>query len=658
MKRLKNKKIVLGVLTMAMALLMSGIFVSKTVAVEAPPAAATIASAGISGYLILELGTKILIFTAGLVDFAVRFGNDILNLPAVTSGWEIILSLTNLGFVLGIIVIAFATILRMESYGMKQILWKLVVAALLVNFSLVIAGSFVSISNTVGNVFHDAALGDGGENLSNALANAMNPQKPGEVKSTIDMIKQYAMGFVPFSEANINYFANIIFIIVFTFLTILAFITLFIMLFIRAIILAFLFILSPLVWLLWIFPATSQYWKQWWQQFIRWNFFAPAVYFFIYLAVMTAAGIQDKTLTSIEKASQTGSAAAVFNEGGYMSDIFTHAVNLFVVLGLLYGGIYVANKFGIAGGSIGVKLAQGAGKGVGAWAGRKGKQYGTGWLNKKRGEPGAEKSYADRISAWSAKSKFAKYAVLPGLAARGIAKFSAAGGENLVKDAKGAASKRSLNENIAMLGYADAPNRQGILQHLQEKDLLHEVPDISKYISKGHKAEAARFGQGVGYNNIEKSLGMNVKMKETFDEFGKDSKQFYDAGKEFFSKFSEKDWAKPQYNKIYDKKPKHGVSEELHSARQEVIAYAIGEINPGQLAKLMPKFKGEAFDNYEEIIKKEIAKMKKINPKKAEKIENSFNKALIRRELGIEWEPTEATKEAAESKEEKKEEKK
>ena len=77
-----------------MALLMSGIFVSKTVAVEAPPAAATIASAGISGYLILELGTKILIFTAGLVDFAVRFGNDILNLPAVTSGWEIILSLT------------------------------------------------------------------------------------------------------------------------------------------------------------------------------------------------------------------------------------------------------------------------------------------------------------------------------------------------------------------------------------------------------------------------------------------------------------------------------------------------------------------------------------------------------------------------------------
>ena len=654
----KHKKIVFGVL---LAVIIFGVQLVNIVSAQPkPPAAETIASAGISGYLILALASKILIFAAALVDFVVKLGNDVLNLPAVTAGWKIVLNITNLGFVLGIIVIAFATILRMESYGMKQILWKLVVAALLVNFSLVIAGSIMSISSVASNVFYEAALGNGGENLSNALANAMNPQKPGEVRSTVDLVVEYASSFVPFSGANINYFVNIIFIIVFTFLTILAFLALFIMLFMRAIVLAFLLIVSPLVWLLWIFPATQKYWQQWWQEFIRWNVFAPAVYFFIYLAVLTAAGIQDKTLDSITKAGADGakSAVAVFNSGGYMSNIFTHAANLFIVLGLLYGGIYVANKFGIAGGSIGVNMANSVGKGVGAWAGRKGKQYGTGWLSKKRGEPGKEKSYADKISEWSAKSRLAKYTVLPGLAARGVAKFSAAGGENLVKDTKAAASKRSLNENLAMLGYADAPNRQGILQHLQEKDLLDKVPDASKYISKEYKAEAARFDQGVGYNNIEKSLGMNVGMKEAFDEFGKDSEEFKEAGKKFFSGFSEKDWAKPQYNEIYKDKPSHGISDELHNARQEAFVASLAEINPGQLAKTMPKIKGTNFDNYEKVVNKVVTKMYETNPEKAKKVAESFKKALGRRNLGIEWESVESA-EAVESKEEKpKEEKK
>ena len=38
---------------------------------------------------------------------------------------------------------------------------------------------------------------------------------------------------------------------------------------------------------------------------------------------------------------------------------------------MLLGGIFVANKLGIAGGNIGMSLAQKVGKGAGAWAGRK-----------------------------------------------------------------------------------------------------------------------------------------------------------------------------------------------------------------------------------------------------------------------------------------------
>src|SRR4030042_5966834 len=71
----------------------------------------------------------------------------------VHTGWQIVLNFANLGFVLAIIVIAFSTIFRRESYAMKQTLWKLIVAALLVNFSLVIAGAFINVSDIFSDFF-------------------------------------------------------------------------------------------------------------------------------------------------------------------------------------------------------------------------------------------------------------------------------------------------------------------------------------------------------------------------------------------------------------------------------------------------------------------------------------------------------------------------
>ena len=63
--------------------------------------------------------------------------------------WSFARNLANLGIIIGIIVMAIATILRIEKYSWKKMLPKLVLVALLVNFSLVIAGIFVDISNYI-----------------------------------------------------------------------------------------------------------------------------------------------------------------------------------------------------------------------------------------------------------------------------------------------------------------------------------------------------------------------------------------------------------------------------------------------------------------------------------------------------------------------------
>ena len=324
---------------------------------------------GVIAYIIGNMFGRILAITAWFVDFAVRLGNNVIDMGVVRLGWQIVLNFTNLGFVLAIIVIAFATIFRLESYALKQTLWKLIVAALLVNFSLVIAGAFISVSNSTTNIFLQATTVD---NLSNALANTVSPQRfsltiPPGVAGADSWLnpKNWARNTLANAVAVL---AGLIFSIIFTFLAILVFFALFLMLLMRVIALVFLLILSPLAWLFWIFPYTQQYWKKWWTEFLRWNFFAPIVLFFVYLTVATAAGLDKMTSSMGASASD---AAKAFEKTTMVSEGFIgHAAQLFIILGMLFGGLYVANQFGIAGGGLAYGWAQGAGKGFGRWAGR------------------------------------------------------------------------------------------------------------------------------------------------------------------------------------------------------------------------------------------------------------------------------------------------
>ncbi len=418
------------------------------------------------------------------------------------------------------------------------------------------------------------------------------------------------------------------------FFTIIAAITLFsiaIMLLIRYVYLTVLLILSPIVWLLWIFPGTQSHWQKWWQSFLRWVFFAPIMLFFLYLVITTMNTLPAEILKIATDAKSIG-----VEEQGFELDV-AYIGNLVAILGLLIGGLFAANSLGITGAKTFYGAAQGAGKAFGGYVGKKGLQFGTGWLRKPRGESGKEKSLADKVSEWSAKSKLTKIPFLgavPGLAARGVARLSVAGGENLVKKAKEAAGKRGLNENIAMLGYADAPNRQGILQHLQEKDLLSKVPDVTKYLDKKYKDEFARFGQSKAYGSIENSLGMNVAMKEALDK--QDAAAFRREAEKFFKKMSDKDLNKIPYNAIYGEKPVFGLDEKSAKFLAENITKSILETNPGNTRKILVNVNMDNFERAHSAIKEAISEIQKINPQKASDISVAREKTLAKRLLG--WE--------------------
>jgi len=97
--------------------------------------------------------------------------------PILETGWTIVRDVANLGFVLAIVIIAIATILRFEKYGMQKLLPKLVAAAILVNFSLTIAGVLIDFSNVITTFFLDKATGANISEFTTQVSNAFGPQR-------------------------------------------------------------------------------------------------------------------------------------------------------------------------------------------------------------------------------------------------------------------------------------------------------------------------------------------------------------------------------------------------------------------------------------------------------------------------------------------------
>src|SRR3989344_2666981 len=92
--------------------------------------------------IIIELVGKIFTVLIEILLAVVDY-NDFINAPAVIKGWVLVRDVANMAFLIIFIAIAFATILGIEKYEYKQLLPKLLIMAVLVNFSRTICGIII-----------------------------------------------------------------------------------------------------------------------------------------------------------------------------------------------------------------------------------------------------------------------------------------------------------------------------------------------------------------------------------------------------------------------------------------------------------------------------------------------------------------------------------
>jgi hypothetical protein len=183
----------------------------------------------------------------------------------VGQGWLIIRDFMNLFFIFGLIVIGLATILRLEAYNYKKLLVQLILMALLINFSKVIATTIISFFDVLINVIKgDGAFFDIGS-FTYTITH------PG---GTADGL--FGGGVI--SQVVTSYSAMFVGAI-----AIIAFLVLSAMFFIRMVGLWFLIMVSPAAYALNILPQTKGLAQRWWSTFFKYLIWGPVSLLFIKL---------------------------------------------------------------------------------------------------------------------------------------------------------------------------------------------------------------------------------------------------------------------------------------------------------------------------------------------------------------------------------------
>jgi len=278
------------------------------------------------------------------------------SMSAIELGWTISRDIVNGFFILGLVVIAFATILRVERYGIKQLLPKLIIVALLINFSFVICGVIIDMTQIVSNYFMGQIDVRAEKDIGEVLIAKLELGKTLEGEAQDLNLKIGEEGGDDIAILSMAFAAAIIFI------TGIALLIGAVLLIFRTGALWALIVLAPFAWFFSIFPGLNQHARKWWSEFTKWAFFAPIYLFFIYLIIK----ISEETIV-----------ASVNNPAALSNITFTPMLQsidmlfkfVFLII-LMFGAPQIAMSLGIKSAGVVTGRVRGAFKAGGKLASR------------------------------------------------------------------------------------------------------------------------------------------------------------------------------------------------------------------------------------------------------------------------------------------------
>lgn len=286
------------------------------------------------GNFALMLAGMVVYFGAWLIDLMMDQGiykAVLVDSSAIGVGWKTIRDFCNMFFIFFLLIVAFATILRISEYSAKTILPKFLIAIFMINFSMEITKLVIDF----GQVFMYEIRGWMGD-FSGPTGGS------GSLTSIVDYfiktLSDNKNAGTPDAAITVLFAAAYSFMLGFTYIMMAGF------LLIRLLMFAVLMILSPFAFFCNIFPGTRRYASEWWGSIVKYSLFGPIFIFFVFIsATMSYELINNYDPTTVVTAGQ--------DQIGAVKNLIPKLIPNIIALMMLWMAIPITQKLGIAGSS-------------------------------------------------------------------------------------------------------------------------------------------------------------------------------------------------------------------------------------------------------------------------------------------------------------------
>ncbi len=310
--------------------------------------------AEVFGWILYQLATGMSYLVSlmiGVLMVVIKYPEDqaLLDRELVKTGWMIVRDVCNNFFIIILMVIAVATILRIKTYHYKELLTQLLVMAVLINFSKMFVGIMVDFSTLLMHFFAGPleSLGEGVVLAALGLGELYKMSEEGGV--SLDDFGDWTV------------IKSLIFALILSVVALVVIACIVIILVYRIVMLWLLTILSPAAFLLTTFPQGKKYAGQWWDNFTKNLVVGPVMLFFLYLSFTAGAVDLNKPRSSDADGGQiTNNIVQRSESKGQKLTVKEDPNDLFdflLIIGLLVGSLVMAQMTGAAGSKV-------AGKGI------------------------------------------------------------------------------------------------------------------------------------------------------------------------------------------------------------------------------------------------------------------------------------------------------
>ena len=323
-----------------------------------------------------------------------------LDVDAVNTVWRTVRDLGNMGFIFVLLYAAITTILGIGKDN-KTLIVKIVVVAILINFSLFFTKFIIDMSNVLAITLYDAAA-------HGALAEGVNGGLANSLMEPLGLQTIWNIGFI-----SIDGYTILIAGVMGTVVALIAafvFLAMAILFVIRFVVLLFVLALSPIAFLSFVLPELKKYRDQWWGALSGQAFFAPIFFLMMWIVIVISRSIllplQKGNFTDAIKG-QAGSAASSVPDPSAVGLFINYAIVIALLITAMVLAKEWANK---AGGGINKLTSWATGAAGGATLGMAGR-FGRGTFGRAGAAIGDSEKLKEAASQGGIKGMSARLAL-------------------------------------------------------------------------------------------------------------------------------------------------------------------------------------------------------------------------------------------------------